>query len=68
MIIGTVKFFNSRRGFGFITPDEGTEDIFVHITALEASGIDGLDDGQKVHFEIAPDKNGRNAASNLQLT
>ena len=67
MANGTVKFFNRRRGFGFITPDDGTEDIFVHITALEASGIDGLADGQKILFETAPDRDGRIAASNLQL-
>ena len=67
MANGTVKFFNRRRGFGFITPDDGTEDIFVHITALEASGLDGLADGQKLLFETAPDKDGRFAASNLQL-
>lgn len=67
MANGTVKFFNRRGGFGFITPDDGTEDIFVHITALEASGLDGLADGQKLLFETAPDKDGRFAASNLQL-
>ncbi|MDA4848861.1 cold-shock protein [Hoeflea poritis] len=68
MTRGTVKFFNSKRGFGFITPDEGTEDILVHIASLEASGIGGLADGQKIQFDTVPDRNGRNAASNLQLT
>ncbi|QPC44343.1 cold-shock protein [Kaustia mangrovi] len=56
---GTVKFFNAERGFGFITPDEGGKDIFVHVTALEGSGLTTLQEGQRVSFETQPDKRGR---------
>ncbi|MEP2844810.1 MAG: cold-shock protein, partial [Alphaproteobacteria bacterium] len=52
---GTVKFFNSSKGFGFITPEGGSKDVFVHVTALEASGISHLADGQQVTFEVEPD-------------
>ena len=64
--IGTVKFFNTSKGFGFITPDDGSEDVFVHISALENSGISQLKDGQKVSYEVVANK-GRTAAANLQL-
>ena len=53
---GTVKFFNQSKGFGFITPDEGGKDVFVHITAVERSGIGTLDEGMRVSFETEPDK------------
>ena len=56
---GTVKFFNHSRGFGFITPDDGGKDVFVHITALEASGLPALDEGAKVTFETEPDQRGK---------
>lgn len=56
---GTVKFFNSSKGFGFITPEEGGKDVFVHVSALQASGIPHLDDGQKVSFEVEPDRMGK---------
>ena len=56
---GTVKFFNHAKGFGFITPDEGGSDVFVHISAVQASGLLGLEDGQKVSFETEPDKRGK---------
>lgn len=56
---GTVKFFNHAKGFGFITPDGGSKDIFVHISAVQASGLDGLEDGQKVSFDTEPDKRGK---------
>ncbi len=56
---GTVKFFNSSKGFGFITPDGATKDVFVHISALEKSGISHLADGQKVTFETEPDRQGK---------
>ncbi len=56
---GTVKFFNADKGFGFITPDDGGKDIFVHITAVQASGLPGLADGQKVSFETEPDRRGK---------
>lgn len=65
---GTVKFFNHSRGFGFITPDDGGKDVFVHITALEKSGLPPLDDGQKVTFETEPDPRGRGEkAVNISL-
>ena len=67
MITGTVKFFNTTKGFGFIQPENGSADIFVHISAVERSGLRGLVDGQKVSFEIVKDsRTGRSAAENLQ--
>ncbi|MBZ0162824.1 MAG: cold-shock protein [Notoacmeibacter sp.] len=56
---GTVKFFNADKGYGFITPDDGAKDVFVHISAVQASGLDGLNEGQKVSFEVEPDKRGK---------
>ena len=56
---GTVKFFNSSKGFGFITPQGGAKDVFVHVTALEAAGISHLADGQQVSFEVEPDRMGK---------
>jgi cold shock protein len=56
---GTVKFFNHAKGFGFITPDDGAKDVFVHISAVQASGLPGLEDGQKVSFDTEPDKRGK---------
>lgn len=56
---GTVKFFNQSKGFGFITPDEGGNDVFVHITAVESSGVGVLDEGMRVSFETEPDKRGK---------
>lgn len=65
---GTVKFFNQSKGFGFITPDEGGKDVFVHITAVERSGIGTLDEGMRVSFETEPDKRGKGPkAVNLQV-
>jgi len=65
---GTVKFFNTTKGFGFITPDGGSKDVFVHITALERAGIRSLNEGQKVTFETENDKRGRGPqAINVQL-
>ena len=67
MPIGTVKFFNSEKGYGFITPDEGGRDIFVHVTALEQAGLRSLSEGQKITYEIEPDKKGKGPkAVNLQ--
>ena len=64
---GTVKFFNSEKGFGFITPDDGGNDVFVHITAVHASGMDGLTENQKITFETEPDSRGKGPkAINLQ--
>ena len=68
MATGTVKFFNQSKGFGFITPDEGGNDVFVHISAVQASGLPGLEDGQKVAFETEPDRRGKGPkAVNLTL-
>jgi cold shock protein len=65
---GTVKFFNSSKGFGFITPQGGAKDVFVHVTALEAAGISHLADGQQVTFEVEPDRMGKGPkAVKLQL-
>jgi CspA family cold shock protein len=65
---GTVKFFNATRGFGFITPESGGKDIFVHVTAVERSGIPPLQDGQKISFETEDDRRGRGPqAVNLQV-
>ncbi|MDF1767786.1 cold-shock protein [Maricaulis sp.] len=68
MATGVVKFFNQSKGFGFITPDEGGDDVFVHISAVQASGLPGLEDGQKVSFETEPDRRGKGPkAVDLQL-
>ena len=65
---GTVKFFNQTKGFGFITPDQGGKDVFVHITAVERSNIGALDQGKRVSFETEPDNRGKGPkAVNLQL-
>jgi cold shock protein len=64
---GIVKFFNKTKGFGFITPDGGGNDVFVHVTAVERSGMPGLDEGMRVSFETEPDKHGKGPkAINLQ--
>ena len=60
---GTVKFFNATKGFGFITPSDGSNDVFVHISALEASGMGQLVEGQKVSFDIQPDAKGSKAVN-----
>ncbi len=65
---GTVKFFNHSKGYGFIAPDDGGKDVFVHITALERSGVPALDEGDKVTFEVEDDPRGRGKqAANIQL-
>ena len=66
MASGTVKWFNATKGFGFIQPDNGGKDVFVHITAVQAAGLDGLADGQKVTFEVVQER-GKESASNLKL-
>ena len=63
---GTVKWFDSRKGFGFIQPEAGGKDVFVHITAVQAAGLKGLNDGQKVSYEVAMER-GKAAATNLKL-
>jgi CspA family cold shock protein len=68
MPTGKVKFFNADKGFGFIAPDNGGTDVFVHISALQRSGITGLTEGQKVSFEVVQDRrSGKSAADNLRL-
>jgi CspA family cold shock protein len=67
MRTGTVKFYNSQRGYGFIQPDDGGKDVFVHATALERAGMRGLVEGQKVGFDVETDRrSGKDAAANLQ--
>jgi CspA family cold shock protein len=65
MATGTVKWFNATKGFGFIQPDAGGSDVFVHITAVEKAGLRGLKDGQKISYELATEK-GKTSAVNLQ--
>jgi CspA family cold shock protein len=67
MPTGTVKWFNPTKGFGFIAPDEGGDDAFVHISAVERAGLGTLAEGQKVSYDLEPGRNGRMAAGNLQL-
>jgi CspA family cold shock protein len=67
MKTGTVKFYNSQKGYGFIRPDDGGKDVFVHASALERACIMGLVEGQKLTFEVQPDRrSGKDAATNLQ--
>ena len=67
MKTGTVKFYNTQKGFGFIQPDDGGKDVFVHATALEAAGMRGLIEGQKISFDVEADRRrGKEAAANLQ--
>ena len=63
MTIGTVKFFNTNKGFGFIAPEGGTKDVFVHATAVEAAGMYSLSEGQRVSFDIQPDAKGSKAVN-----
>jgi CspA family cold shock protein len=67
MPTGTVKWFNPVKGFGFIVPDDGSNDAFVHISAVERAGLTTLNEGQKVEYELQPGRNGRMAAGNLQV-
>ena len=67
MATGTVKWFNPTKGFGFIAPDGGSKDVFVHISAVERSGLSGLRDDQKVSFDIESGRDGRESAVNLSL-
>ena len=68
MTIGTVKFFNGDKGFGFIEPEDGSKDAFVHISAVERSGLSSLSEGQKVSYELVSDqKSGKMSADNLKI-
>ncbi len=67
MTTGTVKFFNEARGFGFIEPEDGSKDAFVHISAVERAGLTGLTEGQRVEYELQDGKGGKSSAENLKL-
>lgn len=67
MAQGTVKWFNAQKGYGFIQPDDGSKDVFVHISAVERAGLGGLNEGQKVSFEIEQGQRGKSSAVNLTL-
>ncbi len=66
MATGTVKWFNTQKGYGFIQPDDGGNDVFVHISAVERAGMMSLNDGQKISYELEKGRNGKYAAVNLQ--
>jgi CspA family cold shock protein len=67
MTTGTVKFFNAQRGYGFISPDDGSKDAFVHISAVERAGLATLREGQKVTYELETGRNGKTSAENVAL-
>ncbi|THD53623.1 MAG: cold-shock protein [Bradyrhizobium sp.] len=67
MATGTVKWFNGQKGYGFIAPDGGGKDVFVHISAVEKAGMDGLSEGAKVTYDVVPNK-GKESAENLKVT
>ena len=67
MATGTVKWFNPTKGYGFIEPEDGGKDAFVHISAVERAGLNGLNEGQKVSFDLEPGRNGKSSAENLKL-
>ncbi len=67
MTIGTVKWFSTIKGYGFIEPEDGSKDAFVHISAVQRAGLDSLHEGQKVEFEIVPGQRGRTSAENLKI-
>ncbi len=66
MAVGTVKWFNAQKGFGFIQPDDGSKDVFVHISAVERAGMGSLNEGQKLSFELERGQQGKTSAVNLQ--
>ena len=67
MTTGTVKWFNAAKGYGFISPDDGSKDAFVHISAVERAGLSDLREGQRVEFELEPGRDGKSSAESLSL-
>jgi CspA family cold shock protein len=67
MTTGTVKWFNAAKGFGFIEPEDGSKDAFVHISAVERAGLNSLNEGQKVSYDLQPGQNGKSSAENLSV-
>ena len=67
MSVGTVKWFNPSKGYGFIEPTDGGKDVFIHISALEKAGIASLNEGQKIQFEVVAGRNGKSSAENVKL-
>lgn len=67
MATGTVKWFNATKGFGFIAPDDGGKDVFVHISAVERAGLTGLNDNQKIEYDLQSGRDGRSSAAELKL-
>jgi CspA family cold shock protein len=67
MATGTVKWFNPTKGYGFIQPQDGSKDVFVHISAVERAGLQGLADGQTVEYELVPGRDGKSSAENLRV-
>ncbi len=67
MATGTVKWFNSAKGYGFIEPEDGSKDAFVHISAVERAGLSSLNEGQKVSYDVQPGRDGKSAAENLSI-
>jgi len=67
MAVGTVKWFNSQKGFGFIQPEDGSKDAFVHISAVERAGLASLREGQRVQYDLTPGKMGKSSAENLKV-
>jgi CspA family cold shock protein len=67
MSVGTVKWFNPSKGYGFIEPTYGTKDVFIHISALERAGIGSLNEGQKIEYELVPGNNGKTSADSVKL-
>ena len=68
MATGTVKWFNANKGFGFIQPDDGGKDVFLHVSAVESAGLQSPADGQKVEYELESGRDGRSSAGNLSFT
>jgi cold shock protein len=68
MSSGTVKWFNGQKGYGFIQPDDGSPDVFVHISAVEKAGLNGLNEGQKISYDVEADRRGKSSAANLRAS